>query len=46
MLNLIDEQTKENLLVRQERRWNSAKVIEALADVMERSRTYPFGQWP
>jgi putative transposase len=33
MLNLIDEQT-ESLLVRPERRWSRAKVIEALADVM------------
>ena len=34
MLNLIDEHTRESLLVRAERRWSSAKVIEALADVM------------
>ena len=34
MLNLIDEHTRESLLVRPERRWSSAKVIEALADVM------------
>jgi putative transposase len=34
MLNLIDEHTRECLLVRSERRWSSAKVIEALADVM------------
>ena len=34
MLNLIDERTRESLLVRPERRWSSAKVIEALADVM------------
>jgi putative transposase len=34
MLNLIDEHTRESLLVRSERRWSSAKVIEALADVM------------
>ncbi len=34
MLNLIDEHSKECLLVRAERRWSSAKVIEALADVM------------
>ena len=34
MLNLIDEHTREGLLVRAERRWSSAKVIEALADVM------------
>ena len=34
MLNLIDEYTRESLLVRPERRWSSAKVIEALADVM------------
>ena len=34
MLNLIDEHTRESLLVRPERRWSSAKVIGALADVM------------
>jgi hypothetical protein len=34
MLNRIDEYTQESLLVRPERRWSSAKVIEALADVM------------
>jgi putative transposase len=34
MLNRIDEHTRESLLVRPERRWSSAKVIEALADVM------------
>jgi hypothetical protein len=34
MLNLIDEHTRESLLVRPERRWSSAKVIEALADAM------------
>ncbi len=34
MLNLIDEHIRESLLVRPERRWSSAKVIEALADVM------------
>ena len=34
MLNLIDEHTRESLLVRPERRWSSAKVIEYLADVM------------
>ena len=34
MLNLIDEHTRKSLLVRPERRWSSAKVIEALADVM------------
>lgn len=34
MLNLIDEHTRESLLVRPERSWSSAKVIEALADVM------------
>jgi putative transposase len=32
--NLIDEHTREALVVRVERRWSSAKVIEALADVM------------
>ncbi len=34
MLNLIDEHTRESLLVRPARRWSSAKMIEALADVM------------
>ena len=33
-LNLIDEHTRECLLIRCERRWTSARVIEALADVM------------
>jgi putative transposase len=33
MLNLIDEHSRECLLVRVERRWASAKVIESLADV-------------
>lgn len=33
-LNLIDEHTREALAVGVERRWSSAKVIEALADVM------------
>ena len=35
-LNLIDEHTREALLVRVEGRWSSAKVIAALADVMVR----------
>jgi hypothetical protein len=34
MLNLIDEHSREGLMIRSERRWSSAKVIEALADVM------------
>ena len=34
ILNLIDEHTRECLMVRAERRWSSAKVIGALADVM------------
>jgi transposase InsO family protein len=34
MLNLIDEYTRECLLIRCERSWSSAKVISALADVM------------
>ena len=34
MLNLIDEYTRECLLIRGERSWSSAKVISALADVM------------
>lgn len=34
LLNLIDESTRECLLIRGERRWSSASVIGALADVM------------
>jgi putative transposase len=34
LLNLIDEHSRECLLVRWERRWSSAKMIEALVDVM------------
>jgi putative transposase len=34
ILNLIDESTRECLLIRAERRWSSATVIGALADVM------------
>jgi putative transposase len=34
LLNLIDEHTRESLLVRAERRWSTASVISALADVM------------
>jgi putative transposase len=34
MLNHIDEHSRECLMIRPERRWRSAKVIEALADVM------------
>jgi hypothetical protein len=34
MLNMIEEHSRECLLIRSERRWSSAKVIEALADVM------------
>ena len=34
LLNLIDEHTRESLLVRAERRWTSSRVISALADVM------------
>jgi hypothetical protein len=30
ILNLIDESTRECLLIRAERRWSSAKVIGAL----------------
>jgi putative transposase len=33
-LNLIDKHTREALVVRVERCWSSAKVIEAPADVM------------
>jgi putative transposase len=32
--NLIDESARECWLIRAERRWSSAKVIGALADVM------------
>ena len=34
MLNLIDEYTRECLMIRCERSWPSVKVISALADVM------------
>jgi transposase InsO family protein len=34
ILNLIDEYTRECLLIRCERSWSSAKVIGALVDVM------------
>jgi hypothetical protein len=34
ILNLIDESTRECLMIPAERRWSSAKVIGALADVM------------
>jgi transposase InsO family protein len=34
ILNLIEERSRECLVTRAERRWSSAKVIEALADVM------------
>src|SRR5271170_5127223 len=34
ILNLNDEHTRECLLIRPERRWSSARVIGALADVM------------
>jgi hypothetical protein len=49
MLNLIDEHTRESLLVRPERRWSSAKVIESLAECHGhegRAGAHPFGQWP
>jgi putative transposase len=48
-LNLLDEHTRESLLVRPERHWSSAKVIEALADVIVMKGVpehYPFRQWP
>jgi putative transposase len=32
--NLINEHTREGLLVRPEHRWSIAKVIESLADVI------------
>ena len=34
MLNLIDGHSRECVMVRCEQRWSSAKVIEALADMM------------
>jgi putative transposase len=34
LLNLIDEHTRESLLLRAERRWSTARVISVLADVM------------
>jgi hypothetical protein len=34
LLNLIDEHTRESLLVRAERLWSSSPVISALVDVM------------
>ena len=34
LLNLIDEHTRESLLVRAERRWSSVRSSSALADVM------------
>jgi putative transposase len=34
VLNLIDEYTRECLMIHPERRWSSAKVIEVLADAM------------
>ncbi len=34
LLNLIDEHTRESLLVHAERRWSSSRVISALADGM------------
>ncbi len=49
VLNLIDEYTRECLMVRAERRWSTAKVIGAWADVMvnEGSTGTPsLRQWP
>ena len=34
ILNLIDEHTRECLMIRCERSWSSARAISALADVM------------
>ncbi len=34
LLHLIDEHTRESLLVRAERRWPSSRVISALDDVL------------
>jgi hypothetical protein len=48
MLNLIDEHSRECLLVRAERRWSSARVIEALGgcDGDEGSAgAHPIRQW-
>jgi len=36
LLNLIDEHTRESLLVRPECRWSSAKVIESLIGAKHR----------
>jgi putative transposase len=49
ILNLIDESTRECLMIRAGRRWSGAKVIGALADVMilkRSSGTRPFRQGP
>ena len=48
LLNLIDEHTRESLLVRAQRRWSSSRVISALADVMVMkgsTGTSSLGQW-
>ena len=48
ILNLIDEYTRDRLMVLAERRWSSSRVISALADVMgaERGSGAPaLGQW-
>ncbi len=48
LLNLIIEHTRECLLVQAERRWSSARVISALADVMVMkgsAGTPSLGQW-
>ena len=37
ILNLIDEYTRDRLMVLAERRWSSSRVISALADVMVRN---------
>jgi transposase InsO family protein len=34
LLNLIDEHTREDLMVRAKRRWSTSRVISTLADVM------------
>lgn len=38
LLNLIDEHTCECLLIRAERRWTLARLIEALAEVLVQKR--------
>ena len=49
ILNLIDEHTRECLMVRAERRWSSSRVISALADCHDEqghTGTPSIRQWP